>query len=152
MNFASLARITGYVDCMRNQELFQVLILVCLWFIEEPGIHGPGVGLSHSYNTSSEVPTLLPTETSSIFPSHMSKRWLRICSLCFHAQQSYFLELISQSCLTLCVPMDCSLPCSSVRGILQVRILEWVAVSSSRGSSWPRDRSQVSYIAGRLFT
>ena len=44
-----------------------------------------------------------------------------------------------QLCLTLCDPMDCRLPDSSVRGILQARILEWVAMPSSRGSSQPRD-------------
>ena len=43
------------------------------------------------------------------------------------------------SCLTLCDPMDCSLPGSSVHGILQARILEWVAISFSKGSSWHRD-------------
>ena len=58
----------------------------------------------------------------------------------------------SQSCPTLCDPMDCSLPGSSVHGILQARILEWVAISFSRGSSCPRDRTQVSCIAGRRFT
>ena len=47
---------------------------------------------------------------------------------------------------------DCSPPGSSVHGILQPRILEWVAISSSRGSSWPRDQTQVSCIAGRFFT
>ena len=47
--------------------------------------------------------------------------------------------------------MDCSPPGSSVHGILQARILEWVAISFSRGSSWPRDRTQVSRIAGRCF-
>ena len=52
-----------------------------------------------------------------------------------------------QSCLTLCDPMDCSLPGSSVHGILQARILERVVMPSSRGSSWPRDRTQVSYIS-----
>ena len=46
---------------------------------------------------------------------------------------------IAQSCLALCDPMDCSLPGSSIHGISQARILEWVAISSSRGSSWPRD-------------
>ena len=51
-----------------------------------------------------------------------------------------------QSCPTLCNPMDCGLPGSSVRGILQARILEWVAVSSSRGSSQPRDWTQVFYV------
>ena len=48
--------------------------------------------------------------------------------------------------------MECSLPVSSVHGILQARILEWVAISFSRGSSWPRDWTQVSCIAGRWFT
>ena len=48
-------------------------------------------------------------------------------------------------------PMDCSPPSSSIHGILQARILEWVAVSFSRASSRPRDRSQVSHIAGRRF-
>ena len=51
-----------------------------------------------------------------------------------------------------CDSMDCSLPGSSVHGILQVRILEWVAISFSRGSSQPRNRTQVSCIAGRFFT
>ena len=60
--------------------------------------------------------------------------------------------LVSQSCPTLCDPMDCSLPGSSVRGILQARILEWVAVPFCRGSSLPRDQTQVSCIAGRFFT
>ena len=49
-------------------------------------------------------------------------------------------------------PMDCSLPDSSVHGIFQARILEWVAISSSRGSSQPGDWTQVSCIAGRFFT
>ena len=53
--------------------------------------------------------------------------------------------------LTLCDPMGCSPPGSSVHGILQARILEWVAISFSRGSSRPRDRTQVSHIAGRRF-
>ena len=48
-------------------------------------------------------------------------------------------------------PWDCSPPGSSVYGILQARILEWVAISFSKGSSWPRDRIQVSHIAGRRF-
>ena len=55
-------------------------------------------------------------------------------------------------CLTLYNPMDCSLPDSSVHGIFQARILEWVAISFSRGSSPPRDQTQVSRIAGGFFT
>ena len=47
--------------------------------------------------------------------------------------------LVSQSCPTLCNPMDCSPPGSSVHGLLQARILEWIAIHFSRGSSQPRD-------------
>ena len=54
---------------------------------------------------------------------------------------------VAQSCLTLCDPMD-----YTVHGILQARILEWVAFSLSRGSSQPRDRTQVSHTAGEFFT
>ena len=53
---------------------------------------------------------------------------------------------VAQLCVTLCNPMDCSPPGSSVHEILQTRILEWVAISSSRGSSWPRDQTYVFYI------
>ena len=59
---------------------------------------------------------------------------------------------IAYSCLTLGDPMDCSLPGSSIHGSLQARVLEWVAISFSRGSSRPRDRTWVSHIAGRRFT
>ena len=53
---------------------------------------------------------------------------------------------VTQSCLTLCDPME-----YTVHGIVQARILEWVAVPYARGSSQPRDRTQVSLIAGGLF-
>ena len=55
-------------------------------------------------------------------------------------------------CLTLCYPMDHSLPCSSIHGIFQARVLEWGAISFSRGSSQPRNRTWVSCIVGRRFT
>ena len=56
-----------------------------------------------------------------------------------------------QSCPTLCDPIDGSPPGSPIPGILQARILEWVAIPFSRGSSRPRDQSQVYHIAGRFF-
>ena len=59
---------------------------------------------------------------------------------------------VAQSCPTLCHPMDCSLPGYSVHGIFQARILEWVAISFSEGSSRPRDRTRVYCIVGRRFT
>ena len=61
--------------------------------------------------------------------------------------------LVVQLCLTLCNPWTVwSPPGSSVHGILQARILEWVAIPFSRGASWPRDQTWVSCIAGRFFT
>ena len=63
----------------------------------------------------------------------------------FHT--SYFYSEIAQLCATLCDPID-----YTVHGILQARILEWVAVPLTRGSSQSRDRTQVSLIAGGFFT
>ena len=60
--------------------------------------------------------------------------------------------LVTQSCPSLCNCVDCSPPGFSFHGILQVRILEWIATSFSRGSSWPRDRTQISCITLRFFT
>ena len=62
---------------------------------------------------------------------------------------------VAQSCPTLFDPMDCNLPHSSIQalpGIFQARVWEWVAISFSRGSSQPRNRTQVSCIAGRFFS
>ena len=73
-----------------------------------------------------------------------------VCALSLMCMRS-----VAQSCLTLGDPMDCSTPGSSVHGIYQARILEWVAMPSSRGSSQPRDQTCVSCdscIAGGFFT
>ena len=59
---------------------------------------------------------------------------------------------VAQSCTTLSDSMDYSLPCFSIHGIFQARVLEWVAISFSRGSFWPRDWTWVSCIVGRRFT
>ena len=60
--------------------------------------------------------------------------------------------LVAQSCLDSSWPHGCTLPGSSVPGILQARILEWVAIPFSRGSSQPQGQTRVSYIAGRFLT
>ena len=77
------------------------------------------------------------------------------CTVSF-VEQKFLIQwkvtvLVAQSCPTLCDPIDCSPPGSSVHGIFQARILEWVAISFSRGSSWPRDWTWVSHISGRFF-
>ena len=77
----------------------------------------------------------------------------------WHDRYAIFVELhmkvkvlVNYSCPTLCNTMDSSLASSSVHGILQARIMEWVAIPFSRGSSQPRNWTQVSCIAGRFFT
>ena len=77
-----------------------------------------------------------------------------VLALCvFSLIPDHFLcVLVTRMCPTLCDPMDCSPPSSSVHGILQARILEWVVIPFSRGSSQPRDRTHVSSISGRFFT
>ena len=71
-----------------------------------------------------------------------------VCT-CFYTH-THVCVLITQSCLTLCDPMNCSPPGSSVHGILQARILEWVAISFSR--DLPDPGTWVFCIAGRFFT
>ena len=59
--------------------------------------------------------------------------------------------LVPRSCPAFCNPVNCSSLGSSVHAVLQARILEWVAISFSKGSFWPRDPTQISPIAGRCF-
>ena len=81
----------------------------------------------------------------------IAKSWTWPKWLSTHAQMDRF-SSVAQSCPTLCDPMDCSPPGSLVHGIFQAWILEWVAISFSRGSSRPRDQTWVSCIVGRRFT
>ena len=93
---------------------------------------------------------------------HPLRRWeWPVCSSMWQSgemsQTRWYLQkkvkvLVTQSCLTLCDSVDCSPPGSSVSGILQARIREWIALHFSRGSSPPRDWTWVSCIAGRSFT
>ena len=77
---------------------------------------------------------------------------LKVVAIC-ESKVKYRIESeVAQSCLTLCDPMDCSLLGSPIHEIFWASVLEWVAISFSRGYSQPRDRTQVSRIAGRRFT
>ena len=80
----------------------------------------------------------------------MDRAWL--WSIDGNVKWYVWVSEVAQSCPTLYDPMDCSLPGSSIHGIFQARVLEWVAMSFSRGSSQPRDWIWVSRIAGRCFT
>ena len=98
-----------------------------------------------------QVPGLPGTSCTSLDSSHNPPR----LSFLHHKIATPALLPISvlspHSCLTLCDRMDSNPPGSSVHGILQARILEWVAFPFSRGSSPPRDRTQVSRIVGGFF-
>ena len=101
-------------------------------------LHAPNAGdLSSNLGqgTRSSMPQLE-------IPRAATKTWCSHINICMHAQL----------CLTLCDPMNCNLPCSSVHGILQPRILEWVAMPSSRGSSRLGNQAHISCLADRLFT
>ena len=74
-------------------------------------------------------------------------RWSKGVGLIQGHPSGYHCCLATKSCPTLCNPMDCSPPDSSVHGILQARKLEWVAISFSTGSSWPRDWTCVSCVS-----
>ena len=94
---------------------------------------------------------LCQTDLVSIFEKVLPERLLRENTLDSKTPDILNLKRISvcakslQLCTALCDPMDCSPSGSSVHGILQARILEWVAIPFSKGSSWPRDRTHISY-------
>ena len=92
-----------------------------------------------------------PLNPPTVIPSHLEKEILHDCL--------EFLETVyphkcvsAHLCPTLCNPMDCSPPGSSVHGIIQARIQNWVDIPFSRGSSPLRDWTKIFYIAGRFFT
>ena len=87
-----------------------------------------------------------------IYIFHILIHWWRLRLLPCLGYHECVHVWVTQLCLTVCDPMDCSPPGSSVHGILQARVLEWIATSFSRGSSWSKDQTQVSCIAGGFFT
>ena len=87
-----------------------------------------------------------------LIPNHLLQIYRNIIDFCTLILYLAVLCFVTQSWQTHCDPMDCSQPGSSVHGILQARMLEWVDIPFSRGSFQPRDRTEVSYIAGRFFT
>ena len=101
--------------------------------------HDAAVGAASSEVAVAAVAKMISPLTTSL---PYSPHWNRYATLCS----------VAQSCLSLCDPLDCSSPGSSLHGIFQARILEWVAISFSKWSSPPRDQTCVSCIAGGFFT
>ena len=102
--------------------------------------------------TVSHVHNILEKGTSSF--SKLQMQWKKLFFiLVFQTTQKHFCLLeVAQLCPTLCDPKDCNLPGSSIHGIFQARIQEWVAISFSRTSSGSRDWTRVSHTVGRHFT
>ena len=111
-------------------------ILTSLFFLKILIVHDAATCV-HSCNLHNNI-IAKATEASHVY---VASGWL--LNAYFSCAKSL------QSCVTLCRPIDCSLPGSSVYGILQARILEWVAISFSRASSQPRDQTHVSCLLHR---
>ena len=99
----------------------------------------------YMYNAYIFFPAPLESKLLRLWPFPLKSAYLQILLHCVH-------PCVLSGVQLFCDPMDCSLSGSSVHGILQARILEWIAMPSSRGSSQPKDQTQVSWIAGRFFT
>ena len=98
--------------------------------------------------------TMLASHQIWVEPSkkaRFTRIWSHVINIFSGPSESESETEVAQLCLTLCDPVDCSLPGSSDHGILQARIPRWVAISFSRGSSQPRDQTPVSHIGGRRF-
>ena len=115
----------------------------------EPGVWGCSSSKGNPAWALDPSPAPFPGTTAPpLLPLHRPILWVLKCPACVHAKSL-------QSCPALCDPRDCSPPSASVHGILQAKILEWVAMPSSRGSFQPRDQTCVSrgsYIAGGFLT
>ena len=104
-------------------------------------------GFRKSRGTRDQIPNIRwTTEKSKSIPENI------YLGLIDYSKAFDSVVVVAQSCPTLCNPMDCSPPGSSIYGIFQARVLEWAAISFSRASSRSRDRTWVSHIVDRCFT
>ena len=115
----------------------------CRWFSEEScwDQHLSGVKQADRSERGGELKAI--STTSSVSSKNCGPGWPERGAV----GNTSSARVRAQSRPALCDPEDCRLPASSVHGISQVRILDWVAISSSRGSSWPRDQTWVSWIS-----
>ena len=147
----------GYVVYFLGQvkvkSLSHVRLFATLWTVAHQA--PPSMGFSRKkYWSGLPFPSPRDLPNPGIEPRDRTRVY-RIGGRCFNlwaTREAKKRKKVAQSCPTLCNPMDCSLPGSSVHGIFQARILEWVAISFSRGSSQTRDWTWVFCIVGRCFT
>ena len=105
---------------------------------------------SWQWGTSLETSRFFILTKRIIQNTHSSTRDQKITHTMWKTNSVLCACMLPQSCLALCDPINCGLPGSSVHRISQARILEWVAISFSRGSSWPRDGTPVSCIGQQI--
>ena len=163
LDFQSLSLSTSFGNCPSWIELPHLeQPASTIWFIQEykglaplPQLRivlkGPGANLGAQPNRS-PFQILLPSLPSTATDARISPWWTSciIVSISVFPQEPLRACMRAkslQSCLTLCNPMNYSLPDSSVHGIVQARMLEWVAMPSSGGSSQPQDRTCISYVS-----
>ena len=125
-----------------SRDILNIFKQICLYI----DIHTQKIQYTVIYFAFSIFWKIFCISTQRVFLNFISKCKIFCYMNVVAASQSL------QSCLTLGDPMDCSWPGCSVPGLLQARILGWVAMPSSRGSSQPRDQIPVSCTAGRFFT
>ena len=109
-------------------------------------------GVHQSDSLSSKAEVLLPPSVKCLPLVTHSWVWELPWKWLYTKLSNEMNVLVDEFCPTLCDPTDCSLPGSSVHVILEVRILEWVAILFPRGSFQPKDQTVVSRIPGRFFT
>ena len=136
---------TSSCKCLLNEAFSK--LTKCLLNEEVRGRSNPPLSGSHSRMKGDNYAWVGPV--SLLFPHSVSQlkaqNKMFVCSLHHEVKWSE----VAQSCPTLSDPMDCSLPGFSVHGIFQTIVMEWIAISFSRGSSWPRDQTRVSHIVDR---
>ena len=141
---------------LTSAYISSVQLLSCVWLFVSPWTVTHQASLSITNSRGLLKLMSIESYRKNYFCFFCLKRQLGIISIfksspsvlsCVQVQM-----LVTQWCWILCNPIDCSPPGSSVHGILQARILEWVAISFCSWSSQSRNRTQVSSLAGRFYT
>ena len=136
-------------DGLNDTLLFKAASLKQLlgweWWVEGPWT-GKGWGISDCLG-----PAQSPGRHARSMPASNSLTYTLFHSTYLRLWVHWDVGLVAKLCPTLVTPWDCNPPGSSVHEILQARILEWVGIPFSRGSSWPRDWTHVSCITGQFF-
>ena len=132
-----------------NIGSFSLTLILAIFFLFVSS--GKGNKSKNSQMGWPQTKKLLYSEGNCLQNKMTSTEWRRYLQITYTIRLKVKV-LVAQSCPTICDAMNWRPPGSSVHGILQARILEWVGIPFSRRSSWPKDWTQVSHSTGRFFT